>query len=148
MKYLLLSVIFLLQSCQPEDQWGKSNLELKFDGVSQTILSGEGYFWRNPVYDSSDTVCYVIKNKKEPYGSWNTYEVYKISGNSTDIIFSHSKETQDIKAILDVSKDGNEVLLQKIIWKTSESEVLGSRTTNILYNSKTKTVSEVKKKKL
>ena len=59
MKYILSLIIILLQSCSPEDQWGKTNLEVNLGDQKQTVTSGEGYFWSNPIYNSDNTICYV-----------------------------------------------------------------------------------------
>ena len=90
-------------------------LVVSVEGQSYTLDAGYGYFWSDPVYNTNNTVAFLIKNKGSlRHGYWNISIARVTKSGVTDPVFSNSTlpDETTVMSINRVSDDGRVLLVE------------------------------------
>ena len=130
-QYTILSLCLIVAACSPTSLGtNSSSTTVTIQGQSHTLAAGSGHFWDDPVYNVSNTVAYVLRNRGDSSG-YDAASIAKVTaGGVIDPVVATCVTPQGtILKIYAVSEDGERLLVELYFQKrkTGTSTYFGAR---------------------
>ena len=120
-----------------------TSLTVTIEGQTHTLSAGSGCFWDKPVYNASNSVAYVLRNRGRNSG----YDAGSIAKTTKDEVIDPvvqcSTSQGNILKIYNVSEDGQRILVELhfVTRKSATSTDYGTRP--VILDIKKGTLSEI-----
>jgi hypothetical protein len=144
-QHVLLILILGVSACSPPPPLtGSSSATITIQGQSHILTAGPGHFWDEPVYNTSNSVAYVLRNRGDSRG----YEAESIAqvtkAGVIDPVFAKCATPQGrILKIYGVSDDGERLLVELHFLKRTTDRATYYGTRPVILDVKKGVINEV-----
>ena len=141
-----ISILCLgVAACSPPlTNYGSSSTTVTIQGQSHTLTAGPGHFWDEPVYNLSNNVAYVIRNRGDS-GGHNAESIAKVTreGVVDPALATCAIPQGTILKIYGVSEDGERLLVELHFLKPKSGSSTYYGTRPVILDVKKGVINEV-----
>lgn len=145
LRHPLLILCLGVAACSPSSPVRGSTTTVTIQGQSYTLTAGSGCFWDEPVYNVSNTVAYVIRNRGDR-GGWDAESIARVNkrGGIEPVVAACATPQGTIFKIYGVSEDGERLLVELHFLKRATGNSTEYGTRPVILDVNKGVISEVK----